>query len=267
MAAAVAFAALAAACVGVGSGKTKIAVSIPPQKYFLEKITGDKVDVVCLLPNGADPETFEPSMSDLLNLDKCPAYLMMGNLDFEDALKGRIAENFPRTRIFDICSGLDAKDDPHLWCSVRNARVLAKNTLDAVASLDTANAEEYRENYYRLLSELDSLDKRIADKLEPLRGTAFVAWHPSLGYFASDYGLVQISLESENKEPSARLLQKAIDEAAAREAGILFIPAGTSMRQAETINKQMGLKIVVINVLDYDWEKQIERIADEIAGE
>ncbi len=272
---AITMATMLTACSTKESGKPKIAVSIPPQKYFLERITGDNIEVVCMLPNGSDPETYEPSMQNLLDLNESLAYLMMGNLAFETALTSRIARNNSGIRLYDSSYGVEimtfgqgeeSETDPHVWCSVKNARIIAKNMFETVAKLDPGNAQRYRENYDRFAKELDSLDKTISEKLEPLKGKPFLAWHPSLGYFARDYGLRQISLESENKEPSARQIKIAIEEAARQKAEMFFIPMGMNPRQAEAVNQQTGLRIVIINVLNYDWEKEIKLIADEIAA-
>ena len=66
--------------------KPVITVSIQPQKYMLEKIAGDKWDIKCLLSNSADPESFDPGMTHLLNLENSKAYFKIGNIPFESAI-------------------------------------------------------------------------------------------------------------------------------------------------------------------------------------
>ena len=46
-----------------------ITVSILPQKYFLEKITGDKFQVTCMLSKGSSPENYDPAMSSMMLLE------------------------------------------------------------------------------------------------------------------------------------------------------------------------------------------------------
>lgn len=90
-------------------------------------------------------------------------------------------------------------------------------------------------------------------------------WHPSLSYFARDYGLRQISLSPEGKEASVNMMQTAVDSARASGAEILFFQKEIDSRQAETANEQIGAKLVNINPLSYNWNKEIINIANAIA--
>lgn len=110
-------------------------------------------------------------------------------------------------------------------------------------------------------SRTPGLDSLLASS----RGKAFVVWHPSLSYFARDYGLRQISLSPEGKEASVNMMQTAVDSARASGAEILFFQKEIDSRQAETANEQIGATLVNINPLSYNWNKEIINIANAIA--
>ena len=75
------------------NAKPTITVSLEPQKFFLDKIVGDSIEVVCLLQNGANPENYEPSVNDLMAIENSVAYIKMGNVGFEQVLIEKISQN------------------------------------------------------------------------------------------------------------------------------------------------------------------------------
>lgn len=259
--------------------KPVITVSIQPQKYFLEKIAGDRWEVKCLLSNGANPESYDPAMTHLLNLESSKAYFRMGNIPFESAIINKVHNNNPALRIYNNSDGIEIisgthshgdikhtdAPDPHTWTSVKNARIIARNMYEAMTDLDPEHKNTYSKNYRNLIQSLDSLDASLDSILSPCRGKAFVVWHPSLSYFARDYGLRQISLSPEGKEASVNMMQEAVDSARASGAEVLFFQKEIDSRQAETANEQIGTEMVSINPLSYNWNKEIINIANAIA--
>lgn len=256
-----------------------VTVSIEPQKYLLEQITGDRVEVRTLIANGANPETFDPSVNHIMNLTKSIGFLRMGNIGFEAAILDKIHAEHPDLPIFNTSLGVSpvtgthshdgvshSAIDPHTWTSVKNAKIIARNMLNAMVEIDPDNAAYYQRNHERFASHLDSLDSAIARKLAPYRGDAFMVWHPSLSYFARDYNLEQIPAgNSDNKEIAMGALKGIIDHAAEHEVKAFFYQKDLDSRQAETLGEQLGLKKVSINPLSYQWEKEITGIADAIA--
>ena len=270
------------------NAKPMVTVSLAPQKYFLEQIAGDKIEVRCLLENGGNPESYEPSFSNMSDLEASILYMRAGNMTFEDKLLQRIKSVNPSIKIIDTSEGINLIEgshihanaagrhhaapaastdvDPHTWSSVKNARIIIKNMLDALSSADPSNADYYKANYERFDSSLDSMDNAIAKKLEPYKGTHFLVWHPSLSYFARDYGLNQIAVGHSTKESSIPNLQNSIDMGRDRQATVFFFQKEMDSRQAEAVNAQIGAKRVDINPLDYDWEADINRLVTAITG-
>ncbi len=111
---------------------------------------------------------------------------------------------------------------------------------------------------------MDSIDSVVAGRLGS-EGGAFAVWHPSLSYFARDYGLEQIAVGAESKEVSPRRLKEIIDEARADSVEVFFFQREYDSRQAQTINSAIGSRLVTIDPLSYDWEGQLFLITDELA--
>ena len=269
------------ACSTRTSQKPVITVSIQPQKFLLEQIVGDKIDVRCLLANGGNPESYEPSLTHLMNLENSEAYFQIGNIGFESAIIDRIRNNNPKLKIFNTsdsirliigthgdCSehGHSHEVDPHTWSSVKNGKIIAANMYKAMVNMDPANEKIYTRNYNRLAVRLDSLDNKIDSLLRDKRGTAFMVWHPSLSYFARDYGLRQISIGVEGKEESVQRIQSKIDEAKAMDATVFFTQKDFDSRQASVISQETGADVVAINPLNYDWDKELYGVAVALAA-
>lgn len=159
----------------------------------------------------------------------------------------------------------DGAPDPHYWSSVDGARTIAHNMATALIKHTPDSAAVINARLDRLMSHYDSLSTELDSILTPLQGTTFAVWHPSLSYFARDYGMTQLSLGTEGKELSAKMLREAIDKARAAGVKVLFFQQEYDSRQAEPLSNGIGARLVTINPLDYDWEGQLKLVADEIA--
>lgn len=271
---------IATGCNGHTSDLPIVTVSIEPQRYMLEQITGDKVQVRSLLTEGANPETYDPTVTHMFNIGNSLGYLCIGNIGFEAAIVDKIKESNPDLPIYDTSRGVDAITgthshgehshvvvDPHTWTSVRNARIIARNMLEAMKDIDPANGRYYEHNYETFVSRLDSLDAVLTERLEPHRGDVFMVWHPSLSYFARDYGLRQLVVgNADHKDSPVEELRVSIDEAHSTGASLFFFQKDFDSRQVSSINSELHAHEVDINPLSYNWETEIVRIADAIAG-
>ena len=277
--------ALIAVSCSTGNKEQKIVtVTIQPQKYFAEKIAGDRFDINCIVPPGSNPEAYDPSPSHLVHLGKSIAYFKIGHIGFELAWMDKLEQNNPHMKIFDNSEGINILSgthehsegdehhhhydaDPHTWSSPKNARIIAKNMYDAFVSLDPSGEKVYRRNYEELLAEINHVDSVMTRKLTPASGTMFAIYHPSLSYLAKDYHLHQLSLEYNGKEPSAYYLKKAIDVAKENHVKVIFIQQEFDAKQAESFAQEIGAKVVSINPLTYNWSEELLNITNAIAGE
>lgn len=270
---------------GAQSGRTAVTVSIPPQEWLVEAIGGDSVEVTTLLPAGSNPETFEPGVSAMNRAATGDLLLLSGALGFERTLADKLSANNGSLRIVDTSRGIEPlygthdncehhshlesddhahQADPHTWTSIKNARIMASNILEALSEATPSRRDYYTRSWEKLDSHLDSMDRAVAGRLAPLAGRSFLVWHPSLGYFARDYGLQQVSIGQEGRESSVKSLRERIDRAVADSARVLFLQADFDSRQAANVARETGSRVVTINPLSPDWEEEINTITDAL---
>lgn len=271
-------AALSIACSGPADSRPVLAVSIEPQRFMLEHLVGNYYRIVVLMPGGENPETFELPISRHIEVDSARAVFTVGYLPFEQSLahsgKAHIVPTTTAiTPIYGTHSHTTASGhahthrsaDPHLWTSVRNARVICQAMTDELVRLCPDSAAVYHSRLEAYCAHLDSLDTAFAARLSAANVSSFLVWHPSLSYFARDYGLNQISVSQHNKDLSPAALRQVIDHAAASGARVLFNQREYDARQVETIGQAIGARVVEFNPGNYDWETELTLVVDELS--
>lgn len=277
------------ACGDKQSDEKIVTVTIEPQRFFAEKIAGDKFIINCIVPSGQSPETYDPTPKQMVQLGKSVAYLRIGHIGFEQAWMEKIKGNNTQLEIFDMSEGMnlltDTEDhhhhegdcgeeahhhhpggvDPHIWSSVAGAKVVAWNTLNAFIALDKENTEYYWKNYTALMGEIEKTEATVSELLKPLANRTFIIYHPALTYFAEEFGLTQLCIEMDGKEPSPSQLKKLVETAREHHTQVVFIQQEFDKKNAELIAKETGCRLVTINPLDYNWEKEMIHIANALA--
>ncbi|KAA6324195.1 zinc transport system substrate-binding protein [termite gut metagenome] len=260
-------------------GQRTITVTIEPQRYFTEAIAGDKFTATSMVPKGSSPETYDPIPKQLTELNQSEAYFRIGYIGFELSWTDRLMSNAPHIQVFDTSKGIAYIREsghthehshidgiePHVWCSPTNVRIIAKNTFDALCTLDKGNESYYLTRYDSLCQRIERTDSIIRIILKEAASSTFMIYHPSLSYYARDYGLHQICIEEGGKEPSPAHLKELIETCKTEKVNVIFIQPEFDRRNAEAIAKETGTRIVPINPLAYEWEEEMIRVAKELA--
>lgn len=259
-------------------GKPLVSVSILPQQYFVEQLAGELVEVNVLIPPGASPATYEPTVSQLRKLEQSEVYFKIGYVGFELSWMDKIVSVNPEMKLVDLSRGIDliqepeAQDphghthagvDPHIWLSVQNARILARNLHEELMMMFPEQSNMLSGRYVRFNSSLDSLDRAISQKLDGLENRCFMIYHPALTYFARDYGLVQYSLEIEGKSPSPAHLREMTDLGQNHHISRILIQNQFDRKNAEVLAREIGAEIVPFDPLDPHWMEQMIYIAEQ----
>ncbi|MDR1203840.1 MAG: zinc ABC transporter substrate-binding protein [Tannerellaceae bacterium] len=262
-----------------------ISVTIEPQRYFAERIGGDRFTVHTVVPAGQSPETYDPTPQQMIQVSKSLAYLRIGYIGFEQAWMQNIQENNPEMNVFDLSEGIDlileveeeanghhhhrhhpGGVDPHIWNSIHGAKMIAQNTLNAFLALDKEHADDYRQNYDRLMEDINQTGDELSEWLSPLSNRTFIIYHPALTYFAEEFNLTQLCIEMEGKEPSPAQLKELVETAREHQAKVVFIQQEFDQKNAELIARETGCRLVTINPLSYDWSKEMIHLAKSLAG-
>ncbi|MDA8403919.1 MAG: zinc ABC transporter substrate-binding protein [Desulfobacteraceae bacterium] len=270
------------------SDKIQAFVSIPPQAYFIKKIGGDAVAVTIMVSAHQSPENFEPLPSQMAALSKADVYFAIG-APFEEVWLKKFTASYPRMRLVHTDDGIIKKPiqregayppemndsfsqghhhdglDPHVWLSPPLVMIQARHIRDALISIDPSRAPEYNANFNRFMTELTLLDKKIKTIFAATAGKKkFLVFHPSWGYFADAYGLTQLAIEMEGKEPKAKEVAGLIAYAARNNIRTIFVQPQFSAKQAEIIAKELGGRIESIDPLAPDWNDNLLRTAAAI---
>lgn len=256
--------------------KPLITVTIEPLRYFTEAIAGDKFEVVSMVPKGSSPETYDPTPQQLISLGKSVAYFRIGYIGFELTWMDKLQENAPNMKVFDTSQGIkfiqaeghyhgdhfhEGGIEPHIWNSPRNSMIIANNILNALVQLDSDNKDYYTERFDLLSKDINKTDAEIKSILSQGADSVFMIYHPALSYFARDYGLKQIPIEKDGKEPSPAYLKELIDISRREKVNVIFVQPEFTLRNAELISKETKTKIISINPLDYNWQEEMIKIA------
>jgi zinc transport system substrate-binding protein len=265
------------------AAKTAVFVSVLPQKFFTEHIGGERAEVSVLVEKNRDPHTFEPLPAKMAALSSADGYLSIG-LPFEESLLPRVRQLNPSLRVFPVDKGIqkipgkngeehhDHKhghdrggSDPHVWNGLREARIIAENTFAALAELDPEGSEYYGRNLRDFKSRLDALDLEFKELFRGKEGAAFLVFHPAWGYLAREYGLEEVAIESDGKEPKASEMAETITEAKKRGVKVVFISPQFSGRSAEIIARGIGASVRTVNPLSEEWEENLRAAVRAIA--
>ena len=243
-----------------------VAVSIPPQAFFVKQIGGNRVKVQVLLPPGANPATYEPKAAALMALSRATLYFRI-HVPFENAWIKKFCAVNRKMRVVDTTKGLNGlvKGDPHIWLSPSMVKHQAAIITRALAVTNPAGKPIYEKNLKRFGIKIDALTKEIKNRLGQLKRRTFLVYHPCWGYFAREFGLKQVAIEQDGKAPGAASLSRVID--LAKKKGILCIFAQPQFdtRSATIIARQIHGRLVLIDPMAEDWDKNLRTVADRIA--
>ena len=275
----------------LGAEGIPVFVSILPQQYFVKRVGGDLVKVSAMVLPGASPATYEPKPGQLTALSRARIYFAIG-IPFESVWLEKIAASNPEMRIVHTEEGIQKRSlafhvyhagdlreekrhegeqepegtkDPHIWLSPPLVMLQARTILTALQETDPTHRTVYETNYKAFMMELLEIDAKIRDIFwgQP-RGAAFMVFHPSWGYFADAYGLKQIPIEVEGKEPKPAQIKALIEFAREEGVKVIFVQPQFSTKRAEIIAKAIGGRIVSADPLAEDWANNLREQAIKI---
>jgi zinc transport system substrate-binding protein len=255
-----------------------ITVSIAPFKYFVEQIAGNDFTVNIMVPAGADPHTYEPFPQQIDKLRRSVAYISNGYLGFEMNWLDRFYETNPTMKKLSLGDGIDPLTsghqhegghmegaDPHYWVSPMNALVIASSVKGLLTELNPLQKEKYESNYKLLILKIREIDTRAKELFSGTSNKCFMIYHPNLAYIARDYGLEEIPVEFEGKEPPPSRMRELIDRARKDNIKTIFVQMEYDSKNAKAIAGEIGAHIVLIDPLSEDWLKSTTDIIEALS--
>ena len=282
----------------INNDKIRVIVSIPPQAEFVEKIGGDKVVVTVMVPPGANPHTYEPTPVQLEEVSKAQIYARVGSagpgsgIEFELAWMDKIININEKMLVVDCSAnvkfvavnyedgepveynGYDENNknanrpegiDPHIWLSPSNAKIMSENIYDGLVRVDPENQKYYKLNLDNYLAELEELNEEISRMFMGKENKIIIVYHPTWTYFTSDYGIRQIAIEEEGKEPTAEGIKALIDKAKQYNIKVIFASPEFSTKSAEAVAREIGGSVRPVSSLRKNYLENMKEIARAFA--
>lgn len=273
------------------ASRLNVFVSIMPQKYFVEQIGKERVTVNVMVKPGASPATYEPKPRQMAELSKAKLYFSIG-VPFEHTWLKRIASAHPDMKIVQTDEGIqkvamevhhhehddehehDDDDsnhlqnhkalDPHIWLSPTLVKVQARIIFNALQKTDPVYREEYEKNYKGFIAKIEHLNQELKNIFANQNELQFIVFHPSWGYFARDFGLKQIPIEVEGKNPKPAQLKELIKHALKNHIRIVFVQPQFSARSARLVARAIRGNVVYADPLAEHWIKNLKEIARKL---
>ncbi|VVB68115.1 Zinc-uptake complex component A periplasmic [uncultured archaeon] len=209
------------------SEKIRVATTIAPLGDFVKAVGGDKVEVTVLVPPGAEPHTFEPTPSQMKEVANADLYVINGaGLEF---WMEKVLQVNSKMIVVDSSKGISflledgIEEDPHIWLSLRNAAVQVENICQGLIQVDSANKDYYLQNKEDYLQKINALDRELNETFAAKERKIFIVHHPAWTYFARDFGLTQVPLMKNEKEPGPKYLAEVIDLAREDNINVIFV--------------------------------------------
>ncbi len=254
--------------------KSVVLVSILPQKTFVEKIAGDDFDISILIPHGANPTTYSLLPAQMTEIAKASVWFKMGHVGFELSWGDKILQTNSALKVVDLSSGLDLiaarKDettgtmtgvDPHIWLSPSLVKKMAASIRDGLVALRPDRRETYHLNFQQFMKEIDDADLEIRQMLKGFEGRKFISFHPSLSYFAREYGLEQYSLEQRGKEPTPGHIASLVSMARAENIRVIYIQSDFDRENARMFAQEINGEAIQVWPLNPEWSENLVSMA------
>lgn len=273
-----------------------VTVSIPPQKYFVERIGGSEVKVTVMAAAGRDPHTYEPTAAQMRSVAGAELYYTIG-VPFEPQWVPKFAALAPSMRVVDLRGAVDRikgkpdialrdalpgkgrhhhshhehahgleGDDPHVWLSPETMARTVPLMVEVLAETRPEHADAFRKRGQELLTEMAALDKEIQTMFAPLENPVFLTFHQSWAYYARNFKLREASVELEGREPGPRSMALLMDFAAKNKLRVIVADAMTARSSVEAVAQGIKGRVVIARPLEEDWPKSLREFSQELAA-
>ena len=236
--------------------KPLVVVSVAPQKYVVERIGRINVTVDLLVPPGASPHFYEPTMRQVLKASAGKVWFRLGE-GFEIQVLKVLGDRM-------VVVNQSKGGDPHIWLSPTLLREQAHQITETLSKLFPEHQSEFEANCSKLIEELDALDREIVSEMKRCEKKSILVSHGAFGYFCRDYGLNQMTIEAEGKEPTPRYISLLLTKARAEKIDCVFIQPQYNMKGAKRIANALGADVKIIDPYKEDVIENLRTFAQAI---
>lgn len=236
---------------------------------FTQKVGGDKVEVINLVPTGTEPHDWEPSSHDMLTVSKADVlfYNGLGMESWIDSVKSSVGEG--KAEYVELSEGLaeEGASDPHIWLDPQRVIEITNRIESVLSEKDSTNADYYRRNADAFIAQLTELDKTYSETLSPYGGKSIVVSHEAYSYLCKRYGIEQVAVEGviPQSEPSPEQMKNIINYINENDIKYIFFEELLSPKVVQTIADATGAQLLELNPFEGLEQEDIDAGADYIS--
>lgn len=247
-----------------------VSVTLPPYADFISQIIGkelrDKIRINTLIQPGTNAHSYEPKPAEIKNLLNSKIYFRVGNIfNLEKTLFEKVNFKKDSTKIIDCSKNINLIDNnPHYWLSPQNAKLITQTILDQIILLMPEFKDQFTSNYNKFISKIDSINQIINQNLKHKKNLILFVYHPAWTYFAKDFNLTELSIETEGKSPNALELNSKIILARQKNIKTIFYDPHFDKSAAYTIAKSLNVNLDTLDPLPTDYIKNLIEISEKL---
>jgi len=225
--------------------RLQVAVSTPLLADIVRNVAGEEADVFSIMPENADPHTWEPSPQDIVRATEAQTFISIGahlepfvesggwrravaNAGVAQLVLTDHVELIAVDRVIDHGDhGHDLREgDPHIWLDPTKVIAGLRAVVAHLSKLDPDNAGAYEANAAAYAAALDTLDRELETSFAaiPPERRALIVFHDAYTYFAARYGfeVIGVVLKNPEAEISAREVVELQDIIADSDVPVIF---------------------------------------------
>lgn len=262
-----------------GTAKIKVVATVYPVYEFVKQVGGDKVDVVMLIPPGAEPHDWEPTAKDITRIKDAKIFAYHGS-GFEPVeklltpdvlgktLPVQASKDVPKLAAHEAEEAGGHKEskhshegDSHMWLDPIAAQQEVNNILAALVAVDAPNAAYYKENAEKFNKQLAELDAEYKKTLSNIGRKDIITSHEAFGYLAARYNLHQVGIMglSPDAEPTPDKMAEITKFCREHQVKYIFFETLASPKLAQTIAKATGAELLVLNPVENLTEEELKQ--------
>ena len=252
-------------------GKLNIVTTFYPVYEFTKQVAGDEANVDLLIGAGTEPHDYEPSAKAVATIQDADAFVYENeNMetwvpDLLKTLKNKKETVIKATGKMLLLPGGEEEDDhdhgeeghhheydPHVWLSPKRAIQMVEHIRDSLSKAYPDKKAAFEKNAAAYIKKLEALDKEYEAGLANAKQKSFVTQHAAFNYLALDYGLKQVPISglSPDSEPSASRLAELTEYIKKNKIKYIYFEENASQALANTLSKETGVKLDVLNPLE-----------------
>lgn len=248
--------------------KINVVVSFYPLYDFTKNIGKEKINVTVIIPFGVEPHDWEPTPKDISKILNADLFIYNGaSLEPWAERLVKDAKN-KGIVVIDMYNAIGAKgEDPHIWLDPVLVKAQLKVIKDTLVRLDSKNKSYYESNYKSYLKKIEALDREIRNTLARCKKKIFVTSHNAFSRFTERYGLIQVPMTgvTPEAEPNPRDLAEVIKIIRENKIEYIFTEPLISPKLAQSISRETGAKVLVLDPIEGLSEKEIKLGKDYIS--